>query len=315
MNPTKEQMYQWYVVEKKSYRQIMSIMGINSARKVKKILTEYGIEIRYGSEAVKTQWIDNEERKQKQSEFLKGVVEGKPSSRRISDKSIDKRLEKIGVSLINRSFVEGYTHLFVKCNVCFYEYNMNLKNLYGCTHCANKRIHEQQRTPFEVVQNAFVEAGVFLIDTEYINASTPLAYICPKHASLGEQKQSYNGVKERGACKYCRIEKRRTVKKIKLPARDALNIYLKEWRVSVFKRDNFTCQCCGYNKGSILRAHHINNFSSHPHLRLDVENGITLCKDCHDPQIVGSFHHTYGTRNNTAEQLEQYIKDKQKSLA
>lgn len=53
-----------------------------------------------------------------------------------------------------------------------------------------------------------------------------------------------------------------------------------EWRLMVFGRDNFTCQECG-RKGIYLHAHHIMEFAKHTKLRLDVENGITLCKDCH----------------------------------
>lgn len=54
----------------------------------------------------------------------------------------------------------------------------------------------------------------------------------------------------------------------------------KHWRDSVLKRDNFTCIKCG-NKYGELNAHHIKPFSTHPELRYDLENGITLCKKCH----------------------------------
>ena len=54
----------------------------------------------------------------------------------------------------------------------------------------------------------------------------------------------------------------------------------KEWREAVFKRDNYTCQNC-MRKGGKLNAHHIKHFKDYPDLRLDIENGITLCVDCH----------------------------------
>lgn len=81
----------------------------------------------------------------------------------------------------------------------------------------------------------------------------------------------------------------------------------KQWRQIVYKRDNYTCQCCGDNTGGNLHAHHIVNFSDNKYLRYDVDNGITLCSDCHNPSTYGSFHHTYGTKNNTREQLDEYI--------
>ncbi len=53
------------------------------------------------------------------------------------------------------------------------------------------------------------------------------------------------------------------------------------WRVSVFKRDNYTCQLCG-DRCVKLNAHHIQLFSTHIDLRFILSNGITLCVDCHN---------------------------------
>jgi len=80
----------------------------------------------------------------------------------------------------------------------------------------------------------------------------------------------------------------------------------KEWRKQVFERDNYTCQCCG-SYGGKLNAHHKENFSNNHDLRFDIDNGITLCKNCHHPNIKGSFHNVYGTKNNDSEQLKEYI--------
>jgi hypothetical protein len=53
------------------------------------------------------------------------------------------------------------------------------------------------------------------------------------------------------------------------------------WRTAVFERDNFTCEKCG-KRGGEIEAHHIKSYKKYPELRLDVDNGMTLCKQpCH----------------------------------
>lgn len=78
-------------------------------------------------------------------------------------------------------------------------------------------------------------------------------------------------------------------------------IEYKLWRKSVFERDNFTCQKYGI-RGGILHPHHINNFAEKEELRFAIDNGITLSEKAHK-----EFHKKYGYRNNTREQLEEFL--------
>lgn len=55
----------------------------------------------------------------------------------------------------------------------------------------------------------------------------------------------------------------------------------KQWRKAVFKRDGYKCVRCGNDKSGQLRAHHIKEYSIYPELRYEIDNGLTVCEDCH----------------------------------
>ena len=54
----------------------------------------------------------------------------------------------------------------------------------------------------------------------------------------------------------------------------------KLWRTAVFERDDYTCRFC-LVKGGKLNADHIKRFSEYPELRFAIDNGRTLCVECH----------------------------------
>lgn len=79
------------------------------------------------------------------------------------------------------------------------------------------------------------------------------------------------------------------------------SIESKLWIQAVFARDGYTCQKTGV-KGCKLTAHHIMNFAQYPELRFAIDNGITLSIEAHK-----EFHKLYGKKNNTKEQLEEFL--------
>lgn len=69
-----------------------------------------------------------------------------------------------------------------------------------------------------------------------------------------------------------------------------------EWRMKVWKRNNFTCQFCGKTSNQLkplgikICADHIKPYCNYPELRYEVSNGRTLCIPCHKTT------ETYGSR-------------------
>ncbi len=70
------------------------------------------------------------------------------------------------------------------------------------------------------------------------------------------------------------------------------------WKKEVFERDNYTCQHCQVKEN--LHCHHIESYHSHEDLRINIDNGITLCQICHK-----KLHFLFN--EPTAKQLEWYF--------
>ena len=66
----------------------------------------------------------------------------------------------------------------------------------------------------------------------------------------------------------------------------------KLWRKSVFERDDYTCQMC-LKRGYKLQADHIKSWSLFPELRYAIDNGRTLCEDCHRNTNTWGFKKLY----------------------
>lgn len=53
-----------------------------------------------------------------------------------------------------------------------------------------------------------------------------------------------------------------------------------KWRKVVLFRDNYRCVFCG-TKNKPLHVDHIKQYAYYPELRLSIDNGRTLCLECH----------------------------------
>ena len=196
---------------------------------------------------------------------------------------------------------------------------------HNCPYCSGKRVCEtnsfgsvykdyiylwsdkNKKTPYDYTygSNAEVwwkwENGIHEDYKRGIDATIMYGFRCPicgkenQHIPRGKEHYNWKGGKTTQA-----------QKDRKSPKYDA-------WREQVYENDNYTCQCCGQYGGK-LTAHHLYDYATHEDLRFEPYNGITLCINCHDSTISGSFHNVYGTHGKTLEELSEYINNKRKQL-
>lgn len=204
-----------YEVNFKSIREISTIVfGKNTyATTINGYMDLFGIKKRHGSEAIKTQWINNPKRKKEQGEYIKkhwGA--GTPSRMK----------------------------LIKKMNTIEYK--------------------EKSRV-------------------------AKLGKNNPMYGVTGENHPHWNP---------SLTDEERLIKR-KVPQNY-------KWIRDVYERDNYTCQCCGYDNGGTLIAHHLNSWHWDKDNRFNIENGVTLCDSCHH-----RFHKEYGYKDNTKEQFLEYL--------
>ena len=119
--------------------------------------------------------------------------------------------------------------------------------------------------------------------TQFVKGITPWNKGIKQLATTGENNPNWKG----GVTK--ENEQKRKALEYKL------------WHKACLERDNFTCQKSN-QKGGNLQVHHINNFAEFKELQTSIENGITLSKSAHK-----DFHKKYGYKNNTKEQLIEFL--------
>lgn len=83
---------------------------------------------------------------------------------------------------------------------------------------------------------------------------------------------------------YRRNEQKILLKELRLKLENAGKI--RKWSIVVKNRDSNKCVCCG--EVDNLHAHHIKSKSEYPELMYSVDNGLTLCAECHAKEHEGS---------------------------
>lgn len=180
---------------------------------------------------------------------------------------------------------------------------LNGKN--ECLYCSNS--YQDTKKFSEKVEK--LSQGTVKVLGEYINKTTPIKF---KHLECGREFYRQPQHFLSGCyCSHCGIENRSGKNHYKYnhkltdedrEKRDMQSGQLKKWRNLVYVRDAHTCQVCR-KTGDTLNAHHLNSWNTDKENRFNVDNGITLCINCHK-----NFHTFYGYGNNTKKQFKEFLK-------
>lgn len=225
-------------------------------------------------------------------------------------KFIREQFAKEGYWLLSTVYVNGKTKLEYICDKghhCKISWN-SWKAGHRCKQCSKLSRANKLRLDIKFIRKELAKESYELLTKIYTGVHQKLKYRCPKghYWSI-----TWSDWKSGARCRFCYLESIRGKKNPRHYSNlTNRNIYnkrdcpeYKEWRASVYKRDNYTCQICG-KKGGKLNAHHLESFSSNKVLQLVESNGVCMCEPCHK-----EFHRLYGYGNNTRKQFEEFKKN------
>lgn len=101
-------------------------------------------------------------------------------------------------------------------------------------------------------------------------------------ARKGENHPLSQWAKEHGGKLHPKwIEDRTKLKRYNDSSKDRRSYAYKDWRLQVYKRDDYKCKINNLDCSGRIIAHHILPWINYPELRYEINNGITLCQAHH----------------------------------
>jgi len=217
-------------------------------------------------------------------------------------KEVKKTFEDAGCRLLTKEYKNNTQELQYICS-CGNHAKTNYANArysIKCRQCISGELSKAKTLDYQEVKQVFEEAGFVLLSKTYTGKNQKLEYICTcgvkatktyQNIKKGQQCQACGRSKTRGENHYLWNAKLTKEERRSLRAIDGYD----EWRKAVYERDNYICQSCEVKRKNLC-AHHLNNYLEFQEERIKLENGITLCKKCHN-----NFHVAYKKKNVIAE--------------
>lgn len=228
------------------------------------------------------------------------------------------KINKIEYELIDgQTYVGSHKQLSFNCHK-HGEFKTSWDNLHsgsGCQKCAKESMKNILKLNLEDIEEELNKLNIEILTKKekYINARNHLEFKCTVSSCGNIWKTNLDSVRRGSGCPKCSLKRRSgegnhkynpnlteedRIKRRRLSTIENQRI----WRIGVFKRDNYTCCICSQYGGK-LNGHHLNGYNWDKEGRFDIDNGATLCKQCHK-----DFHKIYKMGNNTKEQFEDFKK-------
>lgn len=227
----------------------------------------------------------------------------------LSLKNVQKFFKDNGCVLLSKKYINNKTKLDYICG-CGEKSSISFTNFQNgkrCKRCGIDKFKESKKLKCSEVKLFFSDNGCVLLEQEYKGCQFPMKYTC---VCKRESVINFSDFKNGHRCKKCAIEKNigkgnpNWNSNLTDEERKIKRFYpeYKKWRTDIYVKDDYTCQRCS-QRGGVLNAHHILNYSSNKELRTKISNGITLCDCCHK-----KFHFIYGKKDNNKAQLNSFLK-------
>lgn len=215
---------------------------------------------------------------------------------RLSQEEVFNSIKSENYTILSEKYLNYNTPLKLICP-CGHSIEMKwdtFRKGHRCKICAR----EANRIPKEKIYEIANKRNFHIIQILSRKGHSEIFCKCPSgHESYIRAWQFVNlGT----GCKLCKLNKH-NVRPTQKYHKEKRDLGITEWRKSVYNRDNYICQKCKSLSHGNLIAHHLNSYHWDKENRLNINNGITLCQNCH---II--FHGIYGNRRNTIEQYNEW---------
>jgi len=232
--------------------------------------------------------------------------------KRRTEEDIILEFKKVGFTLIDsyENYKSKHSKLKAICeNGHFHFTSLQIVSMgHGCPYCAGV-----VKYTIEQAREIFSNRNLTLLADNYIGAHGKMPFTCDLHSDDVQHTTLHLAMNGYCVCSKCLSDKRKG--KNNPMWDDSISDELRykrrsypeyhDWRKNVLSRDNYTCVCCEKNEGNSCHAHHLDGYFWCIEKRTDIDNGVTLCANCHL-----KFHSMYGRGFNTKEQFEEYLSNK-----